>query len=143
MPRQKKRPAYLLHKPTGQARVRVDGRDHYLGAHGSPESRDRYDDLVADWLIRQDTSRVTLVVDDLCTLYLEHANQHYRKDGVPTSEISCIRTALRYVVKVAGRLRAAEFGPRVLKQVRDEMIGDGHFLLSINKSVGRIKRMFR
>lgn len=27
----KKLPSYLLHKPTGQACVRINGRDHYLG----------------------------------------------------------------------------------------------------------------
>jgi hypothetical protein len=31
MPRTKGIPAYGLHKPTGQARVRIDGRDVYLG----------------------------------------------------------------------------------------------------------------
>ena len=45
----KRKPSYLLHKPTSQARVRIDGKDHYLGEYGSQESRDRYDDLVAEW----------------------------------------------------------------------------------------------
>ena len=42
----KRKPSYLRHKPTGQARVRIDGRDHYLGAYGSPESYERYEDLI-------------------------------------------------------------------------------------------------
>ena len=37
----KKPPSYLLHKATGQARVRIDGRDHYLGEFGSDQSRIR------------------------------------------------------------------------------------------------------
>lgn len=45
----KKKPAYLFHKPSGQARVRIDRADHYLGPYGSPESRDRYDELIAEW----------------------------------------------------------------------------------------------
>lgn len=61
----KRKPSYLLHQSTGQARVRIDGKDHYLGAYGSPESRDRYDDLVAEWLARQDVQRATLTVDEL------------------------------------------------------------------------------
>ena len=40
-------PAYSLHKPTGQARVRIDGRDFYLGEYASNESRIRYGELVA------------------------------------------------------------------------------------------------
>jgi len=39
----KRKPSYLLHKPTGQARVRINGTDHYLGVYGTPESRDRYE----------------------------------------------------------------------------------------------------
>jgi hypothetical protein len=46
MPRQKKRPACTFHRPTGQARVRIDGKDHWLGKHDSPESRQKYDDLI-------------------------------------------------------------------------------------------------
>ena len=41
-------PSYQLHKPTGQARVRIHGKDYYLGKHGSQESRQRYKLLLAD-----------------------------------------------------------------------------------------------
>ena len=40
-------PAYLLHKPTGQARCRIAGKDHYLGLYGSESSRLKYGQLVA------------------------------------------------------------------------------------------------
>jgi hypothetical protein len=43
-------PAYRLHKPTGQAVVRLDGKDHYLGKHGSPASQEKYRRLVAERL---------------------------------------------------------------------------------------------
>jgi hypothetical protein len=43
-------PVYKLHKPSGQARVRVDGRELYLGVHGSPESVAAYQKLVNEWL---------------------------------------------------------------------------------------------
>ena len=60
------RPSYWLHKPSGQARVRIDGRDIYLGEYGSAESQERYDALVRDWLVRQSIERFTLTVDELC-----------------------------------------------------------------------------
>ena len=109
----KRKPSYLLHKPTGQARVRIRGKDIYLGTYGSPESRDRYDDLVADWLIQNDApSRFTMTVDDLCLLYLNRAREYYRlPDGSPTSEIGSLRSALRYLVKQFGTTRAREFSP--------------------------------
>ena len=43
-------PAYRLHKPTGQAVVRLDGRDHYLGRHGTEANRQAYRRTIADWL---------------------------------------------------------------------------------------------
>ena len=36
-------PSYRLHKASGQAVVTLCGRDLYLGPHGSPESRSKYD----------------------------------------------------------------------------------------------------
>ena len=40
-------PGYLLHKATGQARVVIDVITYWLGAHGAPNSHNRYDDLVS------------------------------------------------------------------------------------------------
>lgn len=52
MPRPKSNnpPAYLPHKATGQARVVLNGRIHYLGKHGSPESTEKYNRLIAEYL---------------------------------------------------------------------------------------------
>lgn len=43
-------PGYRLHKASGQAVVTLDGHDHYLGKHGTPESAQAYEQLVATWL---------------------------------------------------------------------------------------------
>src|SRR5262245_20141036 len=59
-------PSYRLHKGTGQAVVTVQGRDHYLGRHGSVESRDRYKQLIAEFLatgrapVREDDEPITI-----------------------------------------------------------------------------------
>jgi hypothetical protein len=54
MPRRKNAvPTYSRHKPTGQARTRIAGRDIYLGAYGSRESRLRFAMLAAE-LARDD-----------------------------------------------------------------------------------------
>ena len=60
----KRIPAYLFYKCTGQARVRIDGRDHYLGPYRSSLSRDRYEDLITEWFARQNVERATLKQDD-------------------------------------------------------------------------------
>src|SRR5688500_6120670 len=43
-------PKYGLHKSTGQAVVRVAGKDVYLGKYGTDPSRRRYDDLIRELL---------------------------------------------------------------------------------------------
>ncbi len=42
-------PGYLQHKATGQARVVLNGRTHYLGRYGTQESKERYGRLIAQW----------------------------------------------------------------------------------------------
>ena len=44
------RPKYRKHRPSGQAVVTLDGRDHYLGPHGSEASLAAYDRLTGEWL---------------------------------------------------------------------------------------------
>ena len=41
-------PSYRRHS-TGQAVVRLNGKDFYLGLHGTPESRETYDRRIAEW----------------------------------------------------------------------------------------------
>jgi len=45
-------PKYRHYKPNDLAVVRIDGRDHYLGKYNSPESREKYHRLIAEWLGR-------------------------------------------------------------------------------------------
>src|SRR5262245_11115540 len=137
-------PAYLFHKPSGQARVRIDGKDHDLGPHGSPESKDRYSDLIAAWRLRNvPDDRHAVTIDDLCLAYMEHAKGHYIKNGQHTSEVCCLRNALRFLIATAGTTRARDFGPKLLKAVRQSMIDGGLSRTTINTNVGRIRRMFR
>jgi hypothetical protein len=49
MPRKRNHvPAYRLHKPSGQARVIINGEHIYLGRYGSPESREKFARLIAE-----------------------------------------------------------------------------------------------
>ena len=73
-------------------------------------------------LAKQDTSRVTLTVDVLSSLYLTHAEAYSRKGEEPTAEVDCIRAALKLLIAFAGRTRAAGFGPRQFRQFRDSLV---------------------
>ena len=49
MPRTNRPPAYRLHKARNCAVVTIDGKNHYLGPYGSPESHEKYARLIAEW----------------------------------------------------------------------------------------------
>lgn len=146
----KRIPGYLLHKPSGQARVRIKGKDHYLGPHGSPESRERYDELIAQYLKQKRRPRSSTSLDtpqmsiaQLCVAYMKFAKGYYQKNGRQTSEISALRVVLKRLIASYGRERISEFGPSMLKDFRGQLIEAGHVRKSINIGIGRIKRMFR
>lgn len=141
-------PAYVHHKPSGQARVRIGGRDHYLGPHGSPESRAEYDRLIAEWLAsgrRLPTPErgADLTVTELLAGFMEHAEQHYRKNGKPTGEALNYVYALGFVRRLYGHTRAADFRGLAIKSIRDAMVAAGHCRTRINRQIGRIKHVWR
>jgi hypothetical protein len=43
-------PSYRRHKPSGLAVVRLNGRDLYLGKHGTAASRAEYRRVIVEWL---------------------------------------------------------------------------------------------
>ena len=116
----KRVPSLTLHKPTGQARVRIEGRDIYLGKHGSDASEQRYHQLIAEWLSsgivppRPTVSRDApaddgLTVNELLLAYWTFCEGYYRDaDGMATKEQGCIKLALRPVKKLYGTTMAAQ-----------------------------------
>ena len=78
-------PTYCLHKATGQAVVRLNGKDHYLGKYVTNESQDAYDRLLAEWLAggrRLPTAKTGdgLSVNEMLLAYWRWAEKNYR-DG--------------------------------------------------------------
>jgi integrase len=144
-------PTYRLHKPSGQAVVTLAGQDHYLGRHGTPESRAEYDRIIAEWLTTGrnrrgsgDAGPVGLSVGEMILAVWEQAKQHYRgPDGAPTGELDNLRDALGPLRRLYGRTSAVAFGPLALRAVREEMIRSGLCRQTVNARVNRIRRAFR
>ena len=152
MPRSHRPPAYRLHKARNSAVVTVDGKNHYLGSFGSPESHEKYARLIAEW--RLHAKRLppttgpgrfdaTLSVNEVILAYFRHAQAYYVKDGRPTSEQDNIRQALRFVRQAYGMTPARDFDPLALKAARRSMIEAGRSRRLINKDVHRIRGMFK
>jgi integrase len=153
-------PKYRLHKGSGQALVQLNGRRFYLGRHGTPESRERYYRLLAEWLASGrapdqspcsspgETSSpadkpTPLTISELVLAYWRHAKTYYVKHGQVTGELDNLRGALRFLLQLYAHAPAAEFGPRALILVRQTMIEAGLARRSINGRISRIKRLFR
>ena len=155
--RGRKIPAYSLHKASGQAVVRIHGRDHYLGVFGSPESHSRYSALVAESLARQpaaatgvrstappaNSAPLGMTVSQVLLKYQEFAREYYSHDGEPTKEFVEMGLALKPVRVLYSDLLAAEFGPLKLQAVRQQMIDQGLSRGVVNNRINRVKRFFK
>jgi hypothetical protein len=142
-------PTYSLHKPSGQARVRLDGRDLYLGAYDSEDSRREYARIVAELSSTPSPRPASpgppdVSVNEVLVAFLAHAEQHYRRpDGTCTNELKEYKLAIRPLRRLYGHTPAREFGPVALQMVRAAMVGQGWCRTRVNKQVGRLKRVFR
>jgi integrase len=149
----RKSPSYRLHKASGQAVVTLDGKDRYLGKHGTPESVARYERLISAWLAapeaRADPVQLEpgqggdLTVAELCLAYLRDAEAYYVKNGQPTTEIRNVKRAIRGLRESFANLAAKDFSPLKLKTVRQRFIDDGLARVNCNRYVGVIVRLFK
>ena len=80
-------PKYRKHRATSQAIVTLDGRDFYLGRHGTPESVAAYQRITSEWVAGGRTGVATtdrLTVTELCCAYWnQHAKTYYRPKTIP------------------------------------------------------------
>ena len=145
-------PSYRKHKASEQAVVTLNGVDFYLGAYGTKASKQEYDRVTSEWLAngrRLPADRLPggpgdLTVNELILAYLQHAQTYYRKNGRPTGEMDALKAALQVLRQSYGDVVCSGFGPLKLKAVRERMITDKDWCRNnVNRSVGRIRRMFK
>lgn len=146
-------PSYRFHKATGQARVTIDGRDHYLGTFGTPESKAKYNRLIASHLSAtpvapelppRNGAPSGYPILMLCDEFFAWVTREYRTpEGEPTGSIENIRLALRKLFELFADVEASEFGPLSLKLYRDELVKSGLARSTVNARVGIVKRAFK
>lgn len=118
-------PNYRLHKPSGQARVIINGQHVYLGKFGSAESWEKYHRIVAERLagsdvdtpltgIRRPPSRM-VSIDQIILAYWQFAQGYYQKNGHQTGEAYNVKVALRPLRRLYGSTPASNFGPDASK----------------------------
>lgn len=141
-------PSYRRHKASGQAVVTINGRDHYLGAWDSPESRIKYYRLLearvnGESVPAPSSSPADITCAELCAIYLRWATSHYVKDGEPTTELPNVKRALKALRQTFPALPAREFGTSKMKAVRQQLIADGLCRSTCNRYVAILTRVFR
>jgi integrase len=141
-----RQPLYRLHTTSGQARTTVNGKRVSLGKYGSPESRARYDQILAEWeanhALGTGSAAVDITVSRLAILFMQHANTEYVRDGRPTGEANNFRLALKAMTTRFHGVRVLEFGPRKLKLLRDNLVEAGYSQNTINGHLRRLKFVF-
>src|ERR1700744_342293 len=100
-------PKMSRHKASDQAVVRLGGRDFYLGPWGSKTAKTEYDRLIVEWLAgggrAPSTTTDGMSVAEVIAAFWDHAEVYYRHpDGTPTSEIDCLRVALKVLRRLYG-----------------------------------------
>lgn len=148
MPRKQGIPEMKPHKASGQAYVRLDGKFHYLGKHGTPEAKAAYDRAILEWLSRDKRPKLVEAdrpkVKDVIAAFMAHAIGYYRSaTGRPTGEADNLKEALRPVRRLYADLDASGFGTDQLKAVRQAMIDSGLSRSTINQRINRVRRAFK
>ncbi len=146
-------PSYRLHKPTGLAVVRLDGRDYYLGSHGTPGSHEKYRRLISEWLANGGQIHVDrrahgvvgddITINELLVSFWGFAETYYVKNSKPTGEQQALRYAMKPLAELYGPSHVNEFGPLALKAVQQCMIDNGLCRNLINARINRIRRIFK
>jgi integrase len=141
-------PKYRLHKSSGQALIQINGHRIYLGVYNSPESKEKYRRYINQLVISGSTIEIigpdkSPTINSLILKYYRSAQTYYVKNGQTTDEVYGIRAALNRLQQLYGRTVAKDFGPKAFKLVREAMIQEGLSRKYINKSMERIRRMFR
>jgi integrase len=126
--------------------VTLNGRDVYLGKHGTEASRARYDEVIAEWLANgrkpaKGPADITIV--ELIRDYVRYAEGYYIKRGKPTTQVNLTKRVMKDLRLAHGSERAADFGPLKLEKLRAQWVARGLVRRTCNTNASVVKRMFR
>ncbi|EGF26820.1 tyrosine-type recombinase/integrase [Rhodopirellula baltica] len=138
-------PSYRKHA-SGQARVTINGRDYYLGRWKSPQSIEKYNQLIGEYLGNGKSANFghspqQLTVAMIMADYLKHARAYYGTGK--SSEWHRIKAAISPLKDLYASFPATDFGPQQYKAVRQAMIDHDLSRPGINHHMQRVVRMFK
>lgn len=142
MTKNRRIPSYQHHKATGQARVRIAGKDHYLGRYGSPESHERYDEIIAQFLETEPGTSTTLSA--LLAVFWAECKKRYGGKGRGTyGYAGNWRPTIRLLRIHFGDLRAEDVGPVKLRKLLEDTAEENDWSLTyVKMHLARVKQIF-
>ena len=138
----KQLPKYCRHKSSGRAFVRLDGKMHYLGKHGSQASRKDYDRLIAEFLANGRKSFLDpdeTTVEHLIVQFLDHADKECNYHNGTRLKLGKVLNTLK---ELYGYVHVSQFTPTALKTIRRQFLDQGLCRNTINGYIGVIKQLF-
>lgn len=156
-------PAYRQRKGYDQALVTLRdaitkrARDYWLGPYNTPQSRELYHRVIADWEANgrrlidpprvESATPAEMTVLELCRDFI-----HALAGQIAKQDFGHTKTMIRVLVQLCGSSAARDFGPNKLRQVREAMVhGDTTTQpprrpwsrTYVNVQIQRITRMFK
>jgi len=130
-----------------RAFVELNGKRHYLGQYGTPESEQAYHRLIAEWLAHGKSlpsTQAGTTVGQIIEAYLRRVAQYYRRaDGTTTSSLPRIELVTGTLRELYGDMPANEFGPASLRALRQVWVERGVARKTANDYASEVKRLFR
>jgi hypothetical protein len=151
-------PSYLLHRPSGQARVRVRigdrSRDIFLGKFGSPESIEKYHRVLSDHSLshgqgalgerhvqsHDPAARHPISIAAHTLRYVEYIESSCAKGVLPQHHRESLPPFIDPLVRLYGSTPASEFGPKKLKAVRELVVMQGKLQTAEFDDLGNLVR---
>jgi integrase len=124
-------------------------KDVLLGGHGTPDSRQEYGRVLAEWEARgrrlQDTTPTDTTVAELLVRFLKHAKGYCLdpESGEPTTEYREFVGTAAALTDTYPHLPAATSAPAQLKVVRDRMVALNWSRNTVNQRVRRIRHIWK
>ncbi|MEX2673409.1 MAG: hypothetical protein WD294_15020 [Phycisphaeraceae bacterium] len=134
-------------KQQDQAFVEINGKRHYLGTYGSPQSKAAYQRIIGEWLggggdLPPEPEH--MLVAEILVRWVRWAQKHYRdRHGRQTTGYRNARNATRWLDEMFGEMYVVEFRPRHLKAIQRAMILRGFSRPYVNKNCDIIKAVFK
>ncbi len=143
-------PKYRHHKPSNRAIIELKGRQFPLGKYNSPESKEKYERVLAEYLHNGrkiphwlDNKCQRLSITSLIADYFRHVKQQYENDGSEPPYVNNVKQATIILKSLYGSMPVNDFGPRCLKTVRNLMVDKGWRRKTVNTRVQIIIKMFK